>query len=641
MKCPLGTYKDTVGDSSCAICPSGDVSLTTLREGATSIAACTCPAGLVSIAGSCEPCGQGFYCIGGDNRLPCQASTTTLSDTATSEAECVCAAGFLPTEGADNISCVACGRGTFKPLAGNGACLSCPVGTWSSSMGADSEATCQSCPSGSTTEDPGSGLEDFCVRPHGDQHVTCTSGQVCSVQLTGLQLREGHRLALTTSTDCTGAKLPVPGISNDATSKPATSDGNWYTWGNVPADFLPEGGSYRLCWCSNMEGLACAGLESFHISAGLLEVVGPFTNHLFQCVRGQDCTDLRPFHGVGLSALDRVMVRASGCGGSPLPISPSNVNGSAALENFSSVFSLNFGLSDAKLGLNYGLLLDASEGGYDLCWCAGPWACSPESALVPAGKLRVEGPNANQEISCSVGQPCALGSIQSVSAKHGDRVMVLSACGTGSAVQGFPGGGVAEYNQDRTAFEFLGPSKPLLSPAGIFRLCFCRANAHACDGPGAFRAPLGLMTAAGPFQQTTTCRVREVCTLEISGIDLHPMDALIVTQAGCNNVSTAGIPGFPFLQQPLRLEAEGSTVLAVMGDLPKTTTPGTYDLCWCPRASFCTSAASFRATSGQLRIECPPGYFFMKSRCVSFSCGRGFYPKPWRQPGVGNAVPMP
>ena len=424
-------------EAACLMCPYGS---TTLQEGAVGSTSCKCMPGFVNASSSqshCEPCGFGFFCIGGTHREPCAESQATLVNAASDRSQCLCAAGTY----VEDAACVPCAAGHYKNNVGNVPCSPCAAGTWSNTTGAAGEETCHACVPGSTTEAAGSGHEDLCVRPHDGQQVQCTSGRACSIQLNGFHLRDGHRLALTKSGDCGAANLPVAGISNDGMSEPA-STGN-YLWGDIPAEFIPEGGIYRLCWCANMPGLACPGLESFQLSAGLLHVAGPSGDHLFHCVRGQDCTGLSPFRGEGLSPLDRVSIRTGGCGSTVLQISPANVEGSAVLESFESTFSMHFGSSNAGLGLDHGVFVDASEG-YDLCWCGGP-LCSQEDFVVPAGKLQVKGPHVNQEISCFVGQPCVLTGIPFVEAAAGDLVMVLSACGTGSAVQGFPGGGIAEY----------------------------------------------------------------------------------------------------------------------------------------------------------------------------------------------------
>ena len=71
--------------------------------------------------------------------------------------------------------------------------------------------------------------------------------------------------------------------------------------------------------------------------------------------------------------------------------------------------------------------------------------CDAADFAVPVGKLRLEGPRTNQEVTCSVGQHCILNNIQSVGAIPGDRIMVLAGCGIGPGVAGFPAGSIADY----------------------------------------------------------------------------------------------------------------------------------------------------------------------------------------------------
>ena len=72
-------------------------------------------------------------------------------------------------------------------------------------------------------------------------------------------------------------------------------------------------------------------------------------------------------------------------------------------------------------------------------------SCIAEDFVVPLGKLRLEGPRTNQEVSCSVGQHCTLDNIQSIRPIPGDRIMILGGCGTGSSISGFPADGIADY----------------------------------------------------------------------------------------------------------------------------------------------------------------------------------------------------
>ncbi|CAE7497328.1 ZEP [Symbiodinium necroappetens] len=374
-----------------------------------------------------QVCGTGSFCHGGDHREACPLSTSTLVLTASSVADCVCAAGHFGFE-----VCEECPAGRFKDLVGQGECSPCPIGTWSNVTGAVSDGPCTPCVSGSTTEFTGSWTEDLCIRPHGEQRVDCTTGAGCEVQIDGFNLQDGHRL-LISQTDCGGRKVAVLGVADTGMSEAASEDGSLYAF----SDFVPFAGNYHLCWCANMNDLACVEEEDFQISAGDLRVLGPFGNQKFSCVRGRDCTGFQ-VQGIGLSQGRRVAVR-SDCGTeSTLHLSPANPDGSGLLQGVEQ-FTLDFGSSQD--GIDHSVSLDESEG-YTLCWC-GVWPCDPQDFVVPFGQLVVEGPRKNQEVSCAAGQPCALTEILG-QLRPGDRIMVLAACGTGSAISGFPGGGIAE-----------------------------------------------------------------------------------------------------------------------------------------------------------------------------------------------------
>ena len=453
-RCHLGSYKETVGNSSCTSCPAAGGGLsqtrTTLQQGAVSAGECVCPAGYISpdsTNSDCQPCEQGFFCFGG-HKERCPHLTVTLAQAASKVTDCICAEGYFAVSGV----CEPCPPGRFKPEAGNADCQACAAGTWSNISGATSRTACIDCIPGSTTESEAASEEDLCIRPHAGQVLQCTAGHECSVNITGYQLHDGHRMALAMS-GCAGSSQPVPYVANEGVSQPAVDQGRRYVWKGEAVGFAPAGGRYILCWCASTPGLMCTRPESFQIAAGHLEVVGPFANHSFTCVRGQDCAGLAPFQGVG-SLVGQVSV-STACGtlvSSMLMLSPANQNAIGIVQQddvSSAVFALSFGASDAYRQLDHGVSLDASDTGYFLCWCGGQAPCAFEEFAVSAGRLRVEGPRTNQEASCSVGQPCVLTGLEFVGALAGDKVMILEACGMGSALPGFPAGGIAEYTVTR------------------------------------------------------------------------------------------------------------------------------------------------------------------------------------------------
>ena len=429
-KCPRGKHKATVADAACSSCGG----LTTLQEGAISNAACTCPAGYVNeVAGdpsNCQPCGKGFYCIGGKHKQACGQSLTTATETASDLVECICSSGFFRVES----MCEPCPKGRFKADIGDGSCQPCPAGRWSNQSAAAQEDACNFCMEGSTTRESGAADLSVCVRPQPGQVVQCTSGAVCDVELTGFQLQDGHRLALTTSS-CDSSKVAVSGVVAQGISNPATSKGIRYVWGQSASDFIPEGGLYNLCWCAGMRQLSCTSLkENFVLPAGQLKVAGPFANHSFDCVRGQDCSDLRTF-GHLLSVWNQVAVRYA-CGGSEfLSVASANPNGTGSLATSNGNFSVSFGE----------ILLNADEA-YALCWC-GVSCNSASDFAVQAGHLRVLGPFANQRADCFLGQPCRLQNLQGVGLMLGDQIMLRADCVAGPMLPGSPGSGIASRKE--------------------------------------------------------------------------------------------------------------------------------------------------------------------------------------------------
>ena len=169
---------------------------------------------------------------------------------------------------------------------------------------------------------------------------------------------------LTVSGDCKGTKARVDHIVSDGISSLATDSGSRYVWGTSPSDFVPEGGLYTVCWCSNIGDLLCETSANFLLTAGELLIIGPLT-HQFQCVRGHDCDLLQPFQGYGLLADDHLMIQRDACGSAALTkLSPSNLQGTGHFYDLggSGTFTtliLSFGTSDAENDFHFDI--DASQ----------------------------------------------------------------------------------------------------------------------------------------------------------------------------------------------------------------------------------------------------------------------------------------
>ncbi|CAE7688638.1 unnamed protein product [Symbiodinium sp. CCMP2592] len=138
--CLQGRYWDAES-AICLACPAGS---STLQEGATSLASCTCMPGFFATQPDnpavCEACGVGFFCAGGlQTPQPCAPSQTTESDTSADESKCVCRAGSFLEDGL----CAPCPVGFFKGSVGDFPCSPCGTGTFSNGTGSTEPCRCQ------------------------------------------------------------------------------------------------------------------------------------------------------------------------------------------------------------------------------------------------------------------------------------------------------------------------------------------------------------------------------------------------------------------------------------------------------------------------------------------------------------------
>ena len=142
--CPLGTHKDERATIECTNCPQG---FNTDSTGNIDCFACPpgqqcgCPWGQYGRQGTtCQNCPEGYSSSGG-------------------------------------LECTACPLKTYQPQTGQGACLSCPPGTFG-----DTTATvkCKDCPSGQFQLFAGAGACEDCPRGRwggGVQCTNCTAGK--------------------------------------------------------------------------------------------------------------------------------------------------------------------------------------------------------------------------------------------------------------------------------------------------------------------------------------------------------------------------------------------------------------------------------------------------------------------------------
>ena len=181
LPCPLGTYKNNNGSSSCSMCPANTYSETLAStntsnclpcalqslapSGTSSRSQCLCAAGSTGAnGGPCNDCIAGTYkgSNGSAACSPCGSGKYSVVPSAVSEAVCkMCPAVSSSSSGAGNITdcrcnvgytgappnaCVPCGKGYFKASLGSSACLPCTSGKFSAVLASESAANCTSCP---------------------------------------------------------------------------------------------------------------------------------------------------------------------------------------------------------------------------------------------------------------------------------------------------------------------------------------------------------------------------------------------------------------------------------------------------------------------------------------------------------------
>ncbi|KAK6170352.1 hypothetical protein SNE40_018764 [Patella caerulea] len=145
VKCPRGEYQDIEGQLQCKSCPIGQ---TTDSTGATSISNCQDLCGLgeeLSVTGECVKCPVGSYRDSLDQAycLACPYGWTTSSVGSTSVSDCSvveCLSGQYRT--VDN-TCELCPRGTYQPNKGETMCIACGIGLTTDNKGSVSVDECK------------------------------------------------------------------------------------------------------------------------------------------------------------------------------------------------------------------------------------------------------------------------------------------------------------------------------------------------------------------------------------------------------------------------------------------------------------------------------------------------------------------
>ena len=193
VECPAGTFGQTLGASTLAMCQPCSAGSYNPAAGSSSMASCvSCPAGAYSDApgaSSCMRCPPGTFSaasgsmslaecqlcdIGSFSILPGQSACTGVCPKGTygtgiggtsAASSCAnCTAGrYAPFAGSS--ACEDCLPGFFSAVPGSSICSACPAGTSSVLSASSSAATCEPCPAG--TFSPAAGLTSCISCPSG------------------------------------------------------------------------------------------------------------------------------------------------------------------------------------------------------------------------------------------------------------------------------------------------------------------------------------------------------------------------------------------------------------------------------------------------------------------------------------------
>ena len=172
--CAVGTFKSTVEDVSCSVCPAD---MTTLSTASTS---CVCAAGFEPNADNtaCQACpqGQAKYVAGNASCIQCIDHATLQNNLPHQQSSCLCNPGYT----GNHLSCSACDTGTFKDSHGTASCTPCVEHATTSNSASTSITECSCIDSyishqtdGGPDQIGGSCIQDN-VCPPGSQYVVNT-----------------------------------------------------------------------------------------------------------------------------------------------------------------------------------------------------------------------------------------------------------------------------------------------------------------------------------------------------------------------------------------------------------------------------------------------------------------------------------
>ncbi|CAK9109828.1 Alpha-agarase [Durusdinium trenchii] len=436
------------------------------------------------------------------------------------------------------------------------------------------------------------------------QDRTCIAGERCQLEgFLGTGLDQGALLLLETcgfsQASAFNLNLGRPGQPQGSTLGEASASGSTFSW-EVAA---PSGGSFRLCWCANLQNYSAGNLthtpphsgcvvpEEFQLDIGRLDVVGPVAGLIeqrFTCLLGRACR-LSGLDSLGFLEGDRLLVLDT-CGAQPtrnyLDGVVSDVSGTQSTVRWQSP-----------------VLTSISGGQYRLCWCGRTsWSSgsnqttTPSDCRVDAGELSISGPAPlYQHRTCISGEVCSFnGIIGQGHLSNEDSFLVLDTCGSEAAIARLSSSvkvfkGAAQWNS------------PITSAGGLYRLCWCSAEENVtCDLPSDF-LEIGDFYILGPspLQQDRTCVAGQSCvTAGLTGHISINDRYLVLDTCGTSLAAVGNAPGYG----GHALDSSNESLLGKIYWSQSETSPATggeYRLCWCAGGgaygSRCSVAEDFKA----------------------------------------------
>lgn len=271
--CPANTFKNTTGSADCISCGTGKGTAGVV--GASSSAYCVYTNGFYPVGedyvcemgtgtNRCTSCAAGTYkpTIGFTSCKACPANSTAtgLTKQAYASTACSCSAGYYGLVDINSTICIACPADTFKSASGNAAlCTSCPTGT--TTLGLKGQVSANAC----------SAAPGFVLQPDGT--YTCDvgrSGSTCQLCPAGSYKAE---TGFSSCTSCPYSMVPTGfngsvALSDACTCAPGFSNFTGTSCQMCTADSFKSSSGSDSCSACPQNSTAAPGSASCSCSAG-------------------------------------------------------------------------------------------------------------------------------------------------------------------------------------------------------------------------------------------------------------------------------------------------------------------------------------------------------------------------------------